>query len=107
VSSSHPYKLVRLQLKDELHVQVGCSVRESRQRRAGNGVHRSGSMQRLGREESMQPHAWIRNGSGKECVQCREVSRMKESQPKALAIFRSDLGLFIFLTGIMARQARD
>jgi hypothetical protein len=32
---------------------------------------------------------------------------MKESQPKALAIFRSDLGLFIFLTGIMARQARD
>jgi len=41
-------------------------------------------MQRLRREESMQ-----------------------ESQPRALTIFKSDLGLFIFVTGTMARQARD
>ena len=27
VVSSHGYQLVRLQLKDKLHVQVGCSVR--------------------------------------------------------------------------------
>jgi hypothetical protein len=29
VESSHRDKLVRLQLKDELHVQVGCSVKST------------------------------------------------------------------------------